>query len=172
MMGPFRKGALPFMKHRAFWVRFFLVASLLTAALIFWFSTQEGVESQALSDGVTLQAARIVKPDFEQLPPDTRMSFLETVSYVVRKCAHFLEFTLLGFNLTGLYRAWRWEKKPLNALGLALLTGALYAATDELHQLFISQRSAAVLDVLIDSAGALTGALVMTGLLALALRRR
>lgn len=160
------------MKHRAFWVRFFLVASLLTAAAIFWFSAQQGADSQMMSDGITLRAARIVRPDFEQLPPETRLSFLETVSYVVRKCAHFLEFMLLGFNLMGFYRLWRWEKKPLSALGLSWLTGALYAATDEIHQLFVSQRTAAVLDVLIDSAGALTGALAMGALLAIILRRK
>lgn len=172
MMGPFREGALPYMKHRAFWVRFFLIASLLTAAAIFWFSAQQGADSQSMSDGITIQAARFMKPDFDRLSPDARLSFLETVSYVVRKCAHFLEYALLGFNLMGFYRLWRWEKKPLNTLGLSWLTGTLYAATDEVHQLFISERSAAVIDVLIDSAGALTGALVMAALLALILRRK
>ena len=159
------------MKHRAFWVRFFLVASLLTAAAIFWFSAQKGADSQTMSDGITVQAARIVRPDFDRLPPETQLSLLETVSYVVRKCAHFLEFMLLGFNLMGFFRLWRIEGKALSALGLAWLAGTLYAVTDELHQLFVNERSAAALDVMIDSGGALTGALVMAALLTLVLRR-
>ena len=46
----------------------------------------------------------------------------------------------------------------------------LYAASDELHQLFISERSSQVLDVLIDTAGSLTGTLVLTLCLALLAR--
>jgi VanZ family protein len=36
----------------------------------------------------------------------------------------------------------------------------LYAASDEFHQLFVPGRSGEVKDVLIDSAGAVTGALL------------
>ena len=45
-----------------------------------------------------------------------------------------------------------------------------YAITDELHQMFVSDRAARALDVLIDSAGSLTGTFVLTlGLTILAL---
>ena len=54
----------------------------------------------------------------------------------------------------------------LRAVGIA----ALYAATDELHQLFVSERSAQVMDVLIDSAGSLIGTLVLTLCLATLVR--
>ena len=147
-------------KHRTFWIRFFLVASLLTAAMIFWFSAQQGPESQMMSDGVTLQVAPIVRPDFVSMPAPARASFLETLSVVVRKCAHFLEYALLGFNLSCLFRLWRESWPPVAAHGVAWLIATLYAATDEAHQLAVSQRSGALLDVLIDSGGALTGALV------------
>ena len=30
------------MKHPKFWARFFLIAAIVTAALIFWFSAQKG----------------------------------------------------------------------------------------------------------------------------------
>lgn len=159
------------MRHRAFWVRFFLVASLATAAMIFWFSAQKGVSSQAMSDGVTLRAARIVRPDFEQLPPETRQSFLESLSVVIRKSAHFLEFALLGFNLAGFYRLRRQDRPSRAALGASWLTGTLYAITDELHQLFVNERAAAVLDVAIDSAGTLAGALVALAVLMLVIKQ-
>jgi VanZ family protein len=54
----------------------------------------------------------------------------------------------------------------MRAVGIA----TLYAATDELHQLFVSERSAQVLDVLIDGAGSLVGTLVFTLCLALMTR--
>ena len=160
------------MKHRVFWVRFFLVASILTAILIFWFSTQEGAESQQLSDGVTLQVAKVVKPDFEKLPEADRISYLSQLGLIVRKNAHFGEFALLGFNLLGWLKM-RDPKRRWRACQLpAWVIATLYAGTDELHQRFISQRVGAPLDVAIDSAGALTGVLVATLVLFLALRRR
>ena len=160
------------MKHQKFWSGFFLAAALLTAALIFYFSAQKGVDSQAVSDGLTLQVARIIRPDYAQMPVQAQQSFLEMLSTLVRKCAHFCEFALLGFNLMGHLRLRDLSMDPRACRLQSWLIATLYAMTDELHQLFINERSAQVLDVLIDSAGALTGALVMTGLMALVLRRR
>ena len=42
---------------------------------------------------------------------------------------------------------------------LSLLVGILYASLDEFHQSFIPGRTAAVTDVLIDTAGVITGIL-------------
>lgn len=150
------------MKHPKYWARFFLVASIVTAALIFWFSSKKGGDSQTMSDGVTLYVARILRPDFMKMSLEAQQPYLETLSTVVRKSAHFCEFMLLGFNLMGTMRFYfpglSDEVCRLRAMGIA----ALYAASDELHQLFISERSAQVLDVLIDIAGSLTGTLVLT----------
>lgn len=158
------------MKHRRFWSAFFLAATLLTAAIIFWFSSKSGIDSSAMSDPIALYGAKILKPDFEQLPEAARQTLLEQVSLLVRKCAHFLEFALLGFNMTAWLRLRRRDPSrlafPLDAWGLS----TLYACTDEVHQMFVSERSPALLDVCVDSAGSLTGALLAT--LGLALLRR
>ena len=160
------------MRHRTFWARFFLVASILTAALIFWFSAQHGEDSQVMSDSITMQVARMLKPDLQQMPEAARVSYLELLSLIIRKNAHFCEFMLLGFNLMAWLRL-RDEKRPWRACRLtAWAIATLYAGTDELHQMFISQRAAALLDVGIDSAGSLTGVLIATLALGFALRRR
>jgi len=150
------------MKHPKFWARFFLVASIVTAALIFWFSAQKGNDSQALSDPLTLQVAQLLRPDLMQMSEAERISFLQLLSTIIRKNAHFCEFALLGFNLMG---AMRFHFPGLSngacrlrAMGIAVA----YAITDELHQLFVSDRAARVLDVLIDSAGSLAGTFVLT----------
>ncbi len=160
------------MKSRAFWTRFFLAASILTAALIFFFSAQQGPDSAALSDGVTMAVARIVRPGFEALSEPQKLAFMERLSLVVRKCAHFSEFALLGFNLACWLRL-RFHERPRRfAPPRAWLIATLYAATDELHQMFVSERGPAVLDVGIDSAGALAGVLVaLAGMLLIARRR-
>jgi VanZ family protein len=150
------------MKHPKHWARFFLVASIVTAVLIFWFSSKNGGDSQSMSDVVTLRVARTLRPDFMKMSHKAQQSYLEALSTIVRKNAHFCIFMLLGFNLMGTMRFYFPGLSDgacrLRAMGIAVL----YAASDELHQLFISERSAQVLDVLIDSAGSLTGTLVLT----------
>lgn len=159
------------MRNRKFWSRFFLVASILTAALIFWFSAQKGVDSQSLSDGITVRVARVVRPGYTRLSAEEQRSYLELLSTVIRKNAHFCEFALLGFNLACYLRLRRRETAARRAVLLAWGIATLYAASDELHQLFISERAAQVLDVAIDSAGSLAGILLATLALALVLPR-
>ena len=148
------------MKNRAFWTRFFLAASIATAIAIFCFSAQQGPDSAALSEGVTLTVARAVRPGFDALPAAEKMTFMEWLEHIVRKCAHFSEFALLGFNLACWLRLRRYDKPLAAAVPPAWLIATLYAGTDELHQMFVSERGPAVLDVCIDSAGALSGILV------------
>lgn len=155
------------MKQTKCWARFFLIASIVTAVLIFWFSMQKGVDSQAMSDPLTMRAARVIRPDLMSMAPEARMSFLDMLSTVIRKSAHFCVYMLLGFNLMGAMRFYFPDLPDgacrLRAMGIAVL----YAASDELHQLFVSERSAQALDVLIDSMGSLTGSLLLTLCLAL-----
>ena len=157
-------------KHRSFWIRFFFVASLLTAVMIFCFSAQQGPESQMMSDGITVQVAPIIRPDFNSMPEPARLSFLNALGAVIRKCAHFLEYMLLGFNLSCLFRLWREDLPPVTAHGIGWLVATLYAGTDEAHQLLVSQRSGTLMDVGIDSGGSLTGTLIAALLLYLAAR--
>jgi VanZ family protein len=45
--------------------------------------------------------------------------------------------------------AWRWSEA-----GLALALAALYAAGDEIHQVFVPSRQCSIWDVLLDTTGA------------------
>lgn len=158
-------------RTRTFWARFFLVMTILTAIAIFLFSSQSAQDSTQVSDSITATVANIVRPDYTSLPVDRRQSFLGVLSVIIRKCAHFSEFALLGLNLLGYIRMKYWERRALPCALIAWGVATLYAGTDELHQMFVSERSPAILDVGIDSAGALTGVLVMALLLALLARR-
>ena len=150
------------MKRQKLWARFFLVASLATMVVIFCFSGQPADDSSAVSDEITLTVAGIVRPDYVSLPAPERQSFLEALSKIIRKNAHFLEYALLGFNLTAWLCLSRPQAAPRRCRMQAWGLTALYAASDELHQLFVEGRSAEVLDILIDSAGGLFGVLIAT----------
>jgi VanZ family protein len=103
---------------------------------------------------------------FPQMPPAT----VDEVHHFFRKTGHFSEYAVLALLL---WRAihhtrrapvapklgeggWRWEEA-----GLALSVVFLYAASDELHQVFVALRTALVSDVVIDTTGGLTGLLLL-----------
>jgi VanZ family protein len=75
---------------------------------------------------------------------------------LLRKVAHVTEYAVLGALLL------RATRRP----GLALALAALYAVSDEVHQHFVEGRHAALVDVLIDSTGALVGILAWSRLAA------
>ena len=68
---------------------------------------------------------------------------------------------MLGVLLTLLVRTYRvrWRNVVLWAVGVA----CAYAATDETHQLLVGGRSGQVSDVLLDTAAACVGAIVIAG---------
>ena len=69
---------------------------------------------------------------------------------VLRKIAHATEFAILAALLVRAVRDPRW----------AIAIGVAYAISDEIHQSFVSGRHGAPLDVAIDSAGVVAGALL------------
>jgi VanZ family protein len=71
---------------------------------------------------------------------------------VLRKLAHAAEYAVLAILLA----------RATGAAPLAVVTAAAYAVTDEVHQHFVPGRHGAPLDVVIDTAGAVAGALLWT----------
>ncbi len=74
---------------------------------------------------------------------------LGTWDLVLRKLAHLAEYAILGGLLL----------RATPRLGPAVVLAALYAVSDEVHQTFVEGRVGAVLDVAIDTLGALGGVL-------------
>lgn len=90
----------------------------------------------------------------------------DTASFIVRKCAHFTEYLVLGGCLLffadgfSLPAGIKW---PAIILRVALPVwggGILYAVTDEIHQAFVPGRSCEIRDICIDAAGVLAGILI------------
>lgn len=132
---------------------FFWLCVLGVAGMIFCFSAQEGTVSSDTSGKIVKKIIEVADEDYDTRPPEVQQSIFSFVEHLVRKSAHFLEYAALGFFLRLLMNAYAW-RPPTR---LSLLIGTLYACTDELHQLFISQRNAQYQDVLLDSVGVLFG---------------
>ena len=78
---------------------------------------------------------------------------------LLRKLAHFTEFTCLGMCLCWLVRILR--AKPAEHWLLPLASGFLAACIDETIQIFVPLRGPAVKDVGIDTAGVLLGIVII-----------
>ena len=78
------------------------------------------------------------------------------LGFLVRKMAHFTEFTMLGLCL-----CWLFGMLGKGRL-LPFLCGAAAACVDETIQLFVPDRGPSVRDVCIDSCGVLLGVILLT----------
>ena len=79
--------------------------------------------------------------------------------HILRKLAHFSEFALLGIWLSWLLGM---LGKPMpEAFLIPVLLGLLCACCDETIQLFVDGRASSLIDVWIDTGGALLGTLAV-----------
>jgi VanZ family protein len=85
-------------------------------------------------------------------------SGLGWIDHVGRKLVHASEYALLCFLW---WRALRTVMDRVRAVVPALVIAVAYAATDEIHQRFVSGRHSTWVDVLIDSMGAALLALLL-----------
>jgi len=84
---------------------------------------------------------------------------LEALNQGARKAAHFAEYLVLTLLLARWFAAGRSSQRA-RALLLAPLVAVVYALTDEAHQAIVPGRSASMMDVVVDSLGAVTGAAI------------
>lgn len=124
--------------------------------LIFAFSSQNGEESQRTSGYFTDKVVQIIT----KVKSDINIENTEEiVSFIIRKMAHFSIYFVGGiliFNFVGTF-----PLKLKNVILLTFIIGCVYSISDEIHQLFISERAGQIRDVLIDSAGVMIATFLM-----------
>ena len=126
-----------------------IILVILWMSVIFSFSSADGELSSSMSNRLIIRITETIK--HKKLTEDEKEYTLERFDPFVRKAAHCIEYfilailvylTLIDFNLTN---------KRL--LIYTMLICILYAISDEIHQLFVSERAGRILDVLLDSLG-------------------
>lgn len=113
--------------------------------VIFWLSSRTAVESAEQSGSILNYLIAIFGDNI-------------FTDFIVRKLAHFLEFTGLCLLMNiALYQT-RKRKSFISATALT----SLYAATDEVHQLFVEGRACRASDWAIDTCGAILGTITFS----------
>ena len=114
---------------------------LVILGFIFSLSAQDAEESKELSDSLVNRIFQWIEVYID--------------GELIRKFAHMLEFTALSFSLYNAILT-TFELKKAHLISLALTV--ICAVGDEFHQIFVPGRAFQLSDILIDSIGAIIGA--------------
>lgn len=119
------------------------------APLVLWIVVVLGLST---GQGAMSETSRIIRPLLEFLFPAAAPETLSFYHGIIRKCAHFTEYAILGWLACRAFLASATflRKSPfLFGLGLVILV----AIIDETNQSFNPERTGSVWDVLLDIAG-------------------
>lgn len=128
---------------------------ILWMILVFWFSSQIGDDSQVTSGNTIRKIITFINNNIDKVKLE---EIVELLQPIVRKLAHFTLYTLGGILIFNLFNSFKLKNRE--KIGYSLLVGALYAITDEIHQLFVPGRSGMIKDIFIDTLGIITGVIV------------
>lgn len=129
-----------------------LLLPLLWMVVIFMLSHQPASVSSGQS-GVFVEQLHYIAPSIDQ----------QLLTFLVRKGAHIFAYFVLGIlTFNALWRVDLSKLKFNYPVGLSIIVCALYATSDEFHQLFISGRSGEIRDIIIDSCAATVGVFIIS----------
>ena len=178
---------------------------IIWMAVIFWFSSMPGDESNTKSKSTIKEAIETIIPrkkakkaeetisnEVNEISQNTQSQnqaetttnpetkdanttqiqqnqkeeqLIEKLNKPLRKCMHasvYFVLSILIFNCLKTFKISGW-KTVIIPIGIAFL----YACTDEFHQLFVVGRTSQFTDVLIDTSGAIIGAIIFSILMAI-----
>lgn len=145
------------------WIR--AATTLLTLAMmimIFCLSMENAEKSDRRSGVFSECVVRFFCPEYDLLDAAEQRTVFDRIQHIVRKCAHFSEYSALGFLIRLCIESWfgyrTGKSRYLTLAGFGV--GAGYACTDEAHQLAIDGRSGQWSDVFVDSCGVLAGVML------------
>lgn len=134
-----------------------IILLLSCMTIIFFFSSEDAVKSLETTNKVTTKAVETITDKDSSKKEDKKQidNFIEENLKIIRKGAHFLEYTILGFLMINALKDYK--KVGLKLVLISFAFSFLYACTDEIHQAFVPNRTALIGDVLVDSLGSFLG---------------
>lgn len=121
--------------------------------VIFSFSNATGNSSGSLSLKITHFVLSLFFPSFYELDILIQTNILEIMHLLIRKLAHMSEYAILYFFIYQYISTY--QLILIKTYIYPLVFSVFYAMFDEFHQLFIDGRAGSIVDIGIDSLGAL-----------------
>ncbi len=131
---------------------------ILWMIIIFLFSAADGKKSEEQSDEIIVTTAEIIKK--EKLTVEEKERIIDKYIVLVRKSAHFFLYFVLGI-LVYLYVNKIYDTS-LKTFIITIIVCAIYAISDEIHQMFSIERSAEIRDIIVDMGGSLLAEVLLT----------
>jgi len=131
-----------------------VILCLLWMGLIFYFSSRTATELDVNNSFVAQTALKIYGMDrYNALDAAAQKELISTISFVVSKTAHYLEYGALAlFAALALVSVKKKEHRYISIFLFVLL----YALSDEVHQKYVDGRTSRMMDVCYDTLGGLT----------------
>ncbi len=131
-----------------------IIILIIWMILIFSFSQDSGGASSKKSDGIAhLMVNFISEVTGKDFNGSTLEDTLNICIFIVRKSAHFLEYFILGLLIIRVLKDYKILNINICLYGIVFCF--LYACSDEIHQLFVPNRSGRIIDVFIDTSGSI-----------------
>ena len=131
---------------------------IIWMVVIFAFSAEPGINSNSLSKWITkgfnqsIEKSKVLNPPTNQ---KKQTATAQVSNSEVRDTAHATVYLVLGFLALNAFR--RNGFKGFQVIANSFLLCAIYAWSDEFHQLFVPARVASFKDISLDFAGAMLG---------------
>ena len=131
---------------------------IIWMVIIFLFSNQNGISSQATSDGFMSNVISVMTDITNQdITSEEELKIISSTSFLVRKLAHFTVYFILGILAYLTLSSYLFPKTIIYSIVFCVV----YAITDEVHQLFLEGRAFKFLDIFIDTCGSVSGILLL-----------
>lgn len=140
---------------------------------VFIFSSQDGTQTLNTSgafiyaiestvnssDTSQVESYNSNKTDTVNTQDNEKYNYSQELQTFVRKNAHYFLYTIGGIILSVFFYAFFRQNNKIYLF--AILTGMLYAMSDEFHQRFVAGRTSRITDVGIDTLGVITGTILV-----------
>jgi VanZ family protein len=126
------------------------VLVIIWMAVVIYFSSQVAESSNQVSTGLGSILLKLIGRILPKSLTDPTV-----LNHVLRKLAHYFAYLILAVLMLNALK--RSGAKNLTAIAAAVAVCIVFAAADEIHQLFVSGRTGLFTDVLIDSFGVMSG---------------
>ena len=135
-----------------------LALTILWMGVVFYFSSQPADKSAYVSGYVTKELLRLSDRLSGGHTPQFISGFILGTDHLVRKFGHVFEYIILGGLVISFVRRLGTRKRFMAALLICML----YAASDEIHQMFVPGRGPLVTDAMLDSVSSAAGISLVT----------